>query len=114
MCYERDALAQVLFNLVDNAQKYGRGPIEVALRPEGGQVVLAVRDRGPGVAPADLARIFEPFQRGGDELTREAQGSGIGLALVRELAARMAASVAARNLPAGGFEVSVAFPVARA
>jgi signal transduction histidine kinase len=111
--FERDALAQILFNLVDNARKYGRGPVSLALRAERGRVVLAVADRGPGVAAGDLGRVFEPFQRGGDELTREAQGSGIGLALVRELAVRMGAAVAARNLPVGGFEVSLAFPPAR-
>jgi signal transduction histidine kinase len=110
--FERDALAQVLFNLVDNAQKYGRGPVAISLREDGGSVVLAVADRGPGVPPADQGRIFEPFERGGDELTREAQGSGLGLALVRGLAARMGAAVAARNLPSGGFEVSLAFPPA--
>jgi signal transduction histidine kinase len=110
--FERDALAQILFNLVDNARKYGRGPVAISLRGERGRVVLAVADRGPGVAPGDLGRIFEPFERGGDELTREAQGSGIGLALVRELAGRMGASAAARNVPGGGFEVALAFPPA--
>jgi signal transduction histidine kinase len=110
--FERDALAQVLFNLVDNARKYGRGPIALSLRSEAGRVVLAVADRGPGVSSAELARIFEPFARGGDELTREAPGTGLGLALVRGLAIRMGATVAARNLPEGGFEVAIAFPPA--
>ncbi|HEX2484183.1 MAG TPA: HAMP domain-containing sensor histidine kinase, partial [Myxococcota bacterium] len=110
--FERDALAQVLFNLVDNARKYGRGPIALALRSEAGHVVLAVADRGPGVPPAELARIFEPFARGGDELTREAPGTGLGLALVRGLAIRMGATVTARNLPDAGFEVALAFPPA--
>ena len=74
--------------------------------------MLAVRDHGPGVAARHLARIFEPFYRGEDELTRETQGTGIGLALVRELAERMGASVSARNLPGGGFEVTLGFPPA--
>jgi signal transduction histidine kinase len=71
-----------------------------------------VRDRGPGVPERRLARVFEPFYRGEDELTRETQGSGIGLALVRGLAERMGAGVSARNAPGGGFEVTLRFAAA--
>jgi signal transduction histidine kinase len=112
--FERDALAQILFNLVENALKYAkRGTlrrVEIACRPAAGGVELAVRDHGPGVPERRLARIFEPFYRGEDELTRETQGSGIGLALVRGLAERMGASVSARNVAGGGLEVILRFP----
>jgi signal transduction histidine kinase len=111
--FDRDALLQVLFNLVDNAMKYARGAgarrVVVEARREGSGVQVAVRDFGPGVAPPHLAHIFEPFYRGEDELTRNTQGTGIGLALVRELAQRMGAQVVGANLPEGGFRVSVAF-----
>jgi signal transduction histidine kinase len=116
--FDRDALLQVLFNLVDNAMKYARGTgvrrVLLEARRAGAGVELAVRDFGPGVAPAHLGRIFEPFYRGEDELTRNTQGTGIGLALVRELAARMGAQVAGANLPEGGFRVSLAFAPAEA
>jgi signal transduction histidine kinase len=56
--------------------------------------------------------VFEPFYRGEDELTRETQGSGIGLALVRGLAERMGAAVSARNASGGGFEVTLRFAAA--
>ncbi|HVH17670.1 MAG TPA: ATP-binding protein, partial [Myxococcota bacterium] len=104
---------QVLFNLVDNAMKYARSAgtrrvvIEARRAGEGAQV--AVRDFGPGVGPPHLAHIFEPFYRGEDELTRNTQGTGIGLALVRELAQRMGAQVVGVNLPEGGFRVSLSF-----
>jgi signal transduction histidine kinase len=108
---ERDALAQILFNLVENALKYARGAsdrtVSVRAASHDGHVALSVADRGPGVPERRLARIFEPFYRGENELTRETQGSGIGLALVKGLAERMGAGVSARNLPNGGFAVTL-------
>ncbi len=83
----RDALGSALFELLTNATKYGAASdIEVQIEPRGDRVVLAVLDRGPGVASSDSERIFEPFQRLGDELTREQPGVGLGLALVRKVA----------------------------
>lgn len=113
--FDRDALLQVLFNLVDNALKYARDAsdptIHIEGREEQGGVRLAVRDAGPGVPDGQLARIFEPFYRAGDELTRTSQGVGIGLALVRELCERMGAVLRAVNAPQGGFEVSLLLKV---
>jgi len=113
VCFERDALVQVLFNLVDNAVKYARdgGPREITIRGrrDGGQVRIAVRDHGPGVPAPHLGKIFEPFYRGESELTRQSKGTGLGLALVRGLAERMGARAAGRNLPEGGFEVEIVF-----
>jgi signal transduction histidine kinase len=114
--YDRDALLQVLFNLVDNAMKYaGAAPerrVVIEARAEGGEIVLAVRDFGPGVSGGHLARIFEPFYRGEDEMTRSTKGTGIGLALVRDLSERMGAKVRGANAPGGGFRVSLAFEAA--
>jgi signal transduction histidine kinase len=112
--FERDALLQVLVNLVDNALKYARDavPREVAVecRRSGDGVVLSVRDHGPGVASRHLGRLFEPFHRGEDELTRTTQGTGLGLALVKSLVERMGGSVGGTNAPGGGFVVRVALP----
>jgi signal transduction histidine kinase len=111
--FERDALVQMICNLVDNAVKYGRGGasnrIELRGRHDAGSVYVAVRDHGPGVAAPHLGKIFEPFYRGESELTRRNKGTGIGLALVRGLAERMGARVTGRNVPDGGFEVEIAF-----
>jgi signal transduction histidine kinase len=111
--FERDAVLQVVFNLVDNALKYARdaGDRVIAIRcsREGDGVCVAVRDRGPGVPAPHLSKIFEPFYRCEDELTRTAKGTGIGLALVRGLAENMGAAVSGRNLNEGGFEVSLRF-----
>jgi signal transduction histidine kinase len=114
--FDRDALLQVLFNLVDNAMKYAkaseRRTVELEARREGEAVTVAVRDFGPGVARAHLERVFEPFYRGESELTRTTKGTGIGLALVKELAERMGAAVSGANADGGGFRVRLAFPVA--
>ena len=111
--YDRDALLQVLFNLVDNAIKYARDApqrlISLECRHREGGVAVLVRDRGPGVAPRHLTRLFEPFFRGETELTRRTKGTGIGLALVKGLVERMDAGISGRNAEGGGFEVSIDF-----
>jgi signal transduction histidine kinase len=111
--FDRDALLQVLFNLLDNAMKYARGASEPSVtleaRRENAGVLVSVRDHGPGVPGRHLTRIFEPFYRGQDERTRTAKGTGIGLALVRELCERMGAAVRGANAEGGGFCVQLAF-----
>lgn len=96
---DQDALLQIFINLVDNALKFSARAehkvVEVAARAEGrGAVVFSVRDHGPGVPRAQMRRIFELFYRGGDTLAGETAGTGIGLALVRQLAIAMGGSVA--------------------
>jgi signal transduction histidine kinase len=108
---DEDALKQVLFNVIDNALKYGRGEasarIDVTCAADpGGGVLVSVRDYGPGVSEVQLHAIFEPFFRGQSELTRRQQGTGLGLALVRDLVALMRGSVQGCNR-APGFEVRI-------
>jgi signal transduction histidine kinase len=112
-----DAFKQVLFNVIDNALKYGRGggtaKLEVAcLANAKDGVVVSVRDHGPGVAEDHMSVIFEPFLRGGSELTRRHQGTGLGLALVRDLVELMHGSVQALNR-APGFELRIELRAAR-
>ena len=112
--FERYALMQVLFNLVDNAVKYANGSAEKEItfrcRRGGDGVCLAVCDKGPGVPVRQLPKIFHPFYRAESELTRRSKGTGLGLALVRGLVDAMGARVTGRNRPEGGFEVEIAFP----
>lgn len=82
-------LTRALSNLVENAVKFdreGRAPVEIHVagpaRP--GTVRVEVRDRGPGIADADLTRVFDRFYRAAD--ARSLPGSGLGLSIVREVA----------------------------
>jgi len=86
---DRDAFAQVLLNLLDNAAKYAAAgeEVTVALAPRaGGGAVVRVADRGPGVPGDHRDRIFEKFHRVDDTLTAEQGGAGLGLSIARQLA----------------------------
>lgn len=90
---DTDAFLQILINLVDNALKFSaraaRREIDITVQAQGGDVMWSVRDYGPGVDPSQRRKIFRLFYRPGGELTRETVGTGIGLALVRQLARAM-------------------------
>jgi signal transduction histidine kinase len=113
--FDRDALVQVIFNLVDNALKYSSAAenkeIIVAAFRQNMNVSLVVSDHGPGVASRHLPRVFEPFYRGENELTRTSKGTGIGLALVRGMVERMGGTVRGENARTGGFVVSILLPI---
>ncbi len=85
--FDKDAITQILVNLVDNAIKYAKDAqdktICVRTRVKDQHVILEVEDHGPGIAHAQQRHIFEPFYRTESESTRQTQGSGLGLALVK-------------------------------
>ncbi|HEY7059934.1 MAG TPA: ATP-binding protein [Chloroflexota bacterium] len=82
---DRDQWEQIVLNLLSNALKFTfAGTIAVTLRAEGEQVVLAVRDTGTGIPTAELPHIFERFHRVPGTQARTQEGTGIGLALVRD------------------------------
>ncbi len=81
------ALVEALLNLLNNAHKY-TGPekrIEVGARREGPTVLLTVSDNGPGIPRRDQKRIFDKFYRAQDPLSREIEGTGLGLAMVKHI-----------------------------
>jgi signal transduction histidine kinase len=100
-----DAFAQIFINLVDNALKFAANAhekaIEIASRSGSDGILFTVRDFGPGVPKAQMRRIFELFYRGEGGLTRESAGTGIGLALVRQLVTAMGGRVEVRNVEPG-------------
>ena len=107
------ALRRVLVNLTDNALRFG-GEAEIALASEPGQVVIAVRDRGPGIAAAELERVLEPFVRLDDSRSRETGGAGLGLAIANELAGVLGGALQLRNREGGGLEARLALPCSNA
>jgi len=109
------ALKRALGNLLDNAMFYGEGeqPVEVGMAPdEAGMVLLTVRDHGPGVPEAALARLGQPYTRLEHGAALRKEGLGLGLSIVREIVADHGGTVRFRNHPTGGFEVRLALPAA--
>jgi signal transduction histidine kinase/CheY-like chemotaxis protein len=95
-------LQQIALNLVGNALKFTqRGEVEVRVVLSQGRLRLAVRDTGPGIAAEDLAQLFQPFVQVGPAQLQE-EGSGLGLALSRELAALMGGTLSAQSEPGVG------------
>ena len=104
---------QALFNLLDNAAKYspGGGRIEVEARQAGDRIVIVVRDEGPGIAGADLDRIFDKFYRAHDG-DRRLAGTGLGLAIAKGFVEVQGGTITARNRSdRSGAEFVVSYPV---
>jgi two-component system sensor histidine kinase KdpD len=102
-------LERVLVNLVENALRYSSpaDPVEVWAAVAGGEVVVSVIDRGPGLTAADRESIFEPFWRGGGAGER---GSGLGLAIARGFASLNGARLWVDSVPGRGATFSLALP----
>ncbi len=79
-------LRRLVRNLLDNASHHGKPPIEIEVMPKGDTISLNVSDHGPGIPEADRENVFKPFYRLGK--SRNKTGSGLGLALVRQIAKR--------------------------
>ncbi|GAA5335374.1 MULTISPECIES: sensor histidine kinase [Thermus] len=90
-------LERILDNLLENARRHGAPPVEVRLGVRGEEVILEVRDHGPGVAPEDLSRLAEPFFRG----QMAGDGLGLGLALAQEAARRLGGTLEVENAQPG-------------
>jgi two-component system sensor histidine kinase KdpD len=96
-------LEQVLFNLIDNANKYAPAgePVDIVLTSEQEKAMLTVTDRGPGIPKQDLDRIFEKFYRGVEGDGRRA-GTGLGLSIARGVVAAMGGTINAESPVAQG------------
>ena len=120
---DAEALRTLLSNLIDNAVRYtpSNGRVDITVQPEDDRVALAVRDNGPGIAPAERARVFDRFYRGQSASAPQAaqrasaRGSGLGLAIVKRIADRHGADIAlGEGLDGKGLGVTVRFPAATA
>ena len=97
-------------NLVDNALRYG-GAARLSLTTEAGEAVLTVDDDGPGVPPDQRDLLLEPFTRADASRARRTGGAGLGLAVVRSLAAAHGGSVAIGDAPSVGARMTVRLPL---
>ncbi len=100
---DREALRQVLLNLLDNAVKYGPEgqTVRVTLERTDGRARIAVEDQGPGIPAAERLRIWKPFTRLERDVNTAVSGSGIGLAVVRELVALHGGTAWVEDRPVG-------------
>ncbi len=110
---ESRAVRQILINLLSNAIKFtpAGGKVTVAAdRVPGGTLALSVSDTGIGIAPEDIPRAFAPFEQIDSDLTREFEGTGLGLPLVKSLAELHGADVRMETEVGKGTTVTVEFP----
>ncbi len=102
---------QLVTNLIDNAVRHNipGGDIQVATATSNGRAVLSVTNSGQVIPPAEVDRLFQPFQRLGPRPARRDGGHGLGLSIVRAIATAHGATIAARAVPEGGLAVDVTF-----
>ncbi len=111
---DRDALRQMLLNLLDNAVKYGPPGQTIVVGSEiaGDRARVWVEDQGPGIPHDDRQRVWEPYVRLNRPVEATTGGSGIGLSVVRELAMLHGGRARAETAPGGGARVVIELPLA--
>jgi two-component system osmolarity sensor histidine kinase EnvZ len=115
-------LRRVLNNLVENARRYARTPGEdvtdieidcqVKATGHGRRAVLTLQDHGPGVPEDQIAQLLKPFTRL-DTARGQANGAGLGLAIVERVLTRHNAELSLQNRPGGGLRIQITLPLAR-
>jgi two-component system phosphate regulon sensor histidine kinase PhoR len=113
---DRDAIADALVDLLQNAFKY-TGPekrIAVLARGAGPAVEIVVEDNGPGIPGSDQKRIFDKFYRGKDPLERTIEGSGLGLSMVKHIVEAHGGKVSVRSELGKGAAFAVLLPASEA
>jgi signal transduction histidine kinase len=113
MDLDKDALGQVLVNLLDNAVKYsnGRKDIDVTVTSHGDEVRIAVRDHGIGIPAAERKKIFEKFYRVGSGLVHDVKGSGLGLSIVQHVVQAHGGHVEVESVVGEGSTFTIVLPV---
>ena len=112
--FDREAMIQVLINLIENSMKFGKHSSErdilIRTRQEAKAVKIMVSDTGPGIPHQALKKIFKDFYRVENSLTRTTRGTGIGLALVKKFVQLMGGTVTAANNSGPGCTITISLP----
>jgi len=112
--FDRPRMERVLVNLVENSLTHGAGgAVELSAEAGPSQVVISVRDHGPGLAEAALERVFERFYRAEESRTRrdaDSGGSGLGLPIAKALVEAHGGTISAANHPEGGALLEIRLP----
>jgi len=116
--YDREVMLQILINLIENSIKFGAKSttkeIKLKVIQQADNIHLSIADKGPGIAPKALKKIFNEFYREDNNLTRTTGGTGIGLALVKKFTTAMHGSITASNNKEFGCTISLVFPLKEA
>jgi signal transduction histidine kinase len=110
---DRELIYRAVENVLRNAVRFSPdgAVVELAVEQRAQQAVIRICDHGPGVPPASLERIFEPFFCVAKARDRDSAGYGIGLAITARVAALHGGSVSARNEALGGLQVEICLPL---
>jgi signal transduction histidine kinase len=113
---DRRGLVRAVYNLLDNAAKYGAPdhPIEVRAERRNGSIALEVRDRGNGIEENEIARIFERFYRGSAARATSVKGTGLGLSIAESVVKAHAGRIVVETIPGTGSTFTILLPVAGA
>jgi len=108
---DESVVTAMLGHLIDNALAFTQpgGDVRLSVLHEGGMIVFAVADNGPGVSSGDIERILRPFEQAGD-VTQHAEGSGLGLTLVKAFAELHGGALTITSAPGEGFTAKITFP----
>ncbi len=111
---DHDRMRQVLINLLSNAVKFTdpNGEIQITAKREGGQAVISVQDNGIGIPETEIKHIFEKFYRVDGSRNTATGGTGLGLAVVKELVELHKGKVSAWSSPGKGTEITFSLPLA--
>jgi signal transduction histidine kinase len=104
------AVSRVIRNLVDNAVHHAKSRVDIEVGSRDNNVILTVSDDGPGIPPADRARVFERFVRLDSDRARSGGGTGLGLAIVAEVVAAHGGAVNIDDRCGGGTTLIVTLP----
>lgn len=105
----RVAIRRALRNLLENAQRYGDGAT-VGIARADDEIRVVIDDAGPGIPDADLARVFDPFERLEGSRSRQTGGTGLGLSIARSILRAHGGEVVLSNRPEGGLRATVRLP----
>jgi signal transduction histidine kinase len=113
---DRDAMAQAISNLLDNAIKYSRDVKQLSITTEkrGSDLSIEIADHGIGIPRAEQAKVFEKFYRVGNGLVHDVKGSGLGLSLVKHIIKAHNGSIAVESDVGKGSRFTILLPLARA